>query len=541
MATEEATGPALHELEQQRRDNMREAAALGLRPYGVRTDGLVSLVEAARLYDEAADEDHKARGKEQGFEDRRPVVRVAGRVVLHRDNGKLVWMNLRDAGADLQIAVSKRDCDEAGFALAKLTDLGDVVVAEGPLTRTRTGEVTVWASELRPAAKCLVPPPEKHAGLQDVELRYRQRYVDLWSNPEASRVLLTRSRIMARLRRFLDGRGFVEVETPMLQALAGGAAARPFVTHLNALDMDVFLRIAPELYLKRLLVGGMPRVYEVNRNFRNEGVDKSHNPEFTSLEVYEAFGDCMTMLELTESLIRELATMVRREREDAARPGDEDSLPTDVVLPFGELSIDYGRAFDRITYAELFERALGFPTTDADRAWAEAASRGLTAKWARHLEAEGRGVGAEALRGRVDDVIIVNELFEEVAEPTLDPARPTFVLEYPAALSPLTRPKADDPSIAERWDLFIGGMEIGPAYTELNDPDVQAARFREQLAGIDDEESTFRTFDEDFVHALKVGMPPAGGLGLGIDRLVMLLTNQRSIRDVIPFPFMRPV
>ena len=459
--------------------------------------------------------------------------------MLHRDNGKLVWMNLRDASGDLQIAVSKRDCDGQGFELAKITDGGDIVCVEGPLTKTKTGEVTVWASSLRPGAKCLAPPPEKHAGLQDVELRYRQRYVDMWSNPETVRVMRLRSMIMSRTRRFLDMRGFQEVETPMLQALAGGAAAKPFVTHLNALDMDVFLRIAPELYLKRLLVGGMPKVYELNRNFRNEGLDKQHNPEFTSLEVYEAFGDCMTMLELTEALIRELATMVRTFAEDEASAGDEDALPEDVVLPFGALSIDYARPFDRVSYAELFESTLGFSMRDADRAWAEAESRGLAAKWARHLEAEGRGGGA-GVREAIDDVFIINELFEEVAEPTLDPARPTFVMEYPAAISPLTRAKRDDPQVAERWDLFIGGMEIGPAYTELNDPDIQAQRFREQLAGIDDESETFRTYDADFVHALKVGMPPAGGLGVGMDRVVMLLTNSRSIRDVIPFPFMRP-
>lgn len=533
---------AIHALEQQRREKMHSAAALGHPVYGGRTDGLVPLCEARRLYDEAADLDHRARGKEAGFEDKRPVVRVAGRVVLHRDNGKLVWMNLRDAGLDLQIAISQRDCDEAGFGLAKLTDLGDIVVAEGPLAKTKTGEITVWATSLRPGAKSLLPPPEKHAGLQDMELRYRQRYVDMWSNPESTRVLLTRSRIMSRTRRFLDGRGFVEVETPMLQSLAGGAAAKPFVTHLNAMDIDVYLRVAPELYLKRLMVGGIGKVYEVNRNFRNEGVDKQHNPEFTSLEVYEAFGDCMTMLELTESLIRELATMVRLMVEDERGDGgDEGALPDSVVMPFGDLEIDYARAFDRITYAELFERALGFSLRDHERVWADAEKRGLLGKIGAHLAREGRAPAQADLRGKVDDVFVVNELFEQVAEPTLDPARPTFVLEYPSSLSPLTRPKADDPTTAERWDLFIGGMEIGPGYTELNDPDIQAAKFREQLAGIDDEESTFRTYDEDFVNALKVGMPPAGGMGVGMDRLVMLLTNQRSIRDVIPFPFMRPV
>ncbi len=541
----------VHHLEAQRRENREQVEALGLNPYGVRADGLVSLREAARLYDADADADHQANGKTEGFKDKRPVVKIAGRVVLHRDNGKLVWLNLRDATRDsFQVAVSKRDASEAGFNLAKLTDLGDVLIAEGPVMKTRAGEVTVWATGLAPASKCLVPPPEKHAGLADVEQRYRQRYIDMWSNPEVARVFALRARLVSRLRRFMEERGYAEIETPVLQPQAGGAAARPFTTHLNALGIDLFMRIATELHLKRMLVGGMPRVFEVGRLFRNEGVDKSHNPEFTTMEAYQAFGDYETMAELAESLIRELARVasIHRADEAAARgeaePAEEGAIPESLELPFGELSIDYARPFDRVTYAELFERALGFASTDVDRAWAEAEKRGLVAKYARHLKEEGRevssSVGASELRGKVDDILIVNELFEEVAEPTLDPARPTFVFDYPAALSPLTRPKAGAAETAERWDLFIGGMEIGPAYTELNDPDVQEQKFREQLAGLDAEESTFRTLDHDFLRALKVGMPPAGGIGLGIDRLVMLMADRQSIRDVIPFPFMRP-
>jgi lysyl-tRNA synthetase, class II len=521
---------SVHRLEAQRRENRDAVTALGLSPYGERTGGIETIAEAITRYDEEADAAYKAHGKEDGFTDTRPTVKVAGRIVLHRDNGKLVWMNIRSDSGDVQIAVSKRDCDEGGFGLAKITDLGDIVVATGPLVKTRTGEITVWATSLLPASKCLIPPPEKHAGLQDVELRYRQRYMDMWANPQTLRVFKIRSRIVTRLRRFLDERGFLEVETPMLQSLAGGAAARPFTTHMNALDLPLFMRIAPELYLKRLLVGGLPRVYEVNRNFRNEGVDKQHNPEFTSLEVYEAFGDYRTMMELTESLIRELARMVVMDNEDAGGGdggGDaglvacEGELPTNLTLPFGDLAIDYGAPFEQITYAELFERALGFPMNDVEKARAEAKTRGL-----KH---EGMA-----------DVFVVNELFEEVAEGAIDPAKPTFVTDYPSALSPLTRPHADNAEVAQRWDLFIAGMEIGPAYTELNDPDIQESKFKEQLTGIDDEESTFRTLDEDFLRALKVGMPPAGGLGLGIDRIVMLLTNQRTIRDVILFPLMRP-
>lgn len=527
----------IHRLEQQRRENREAVRGLGFNPYGQRADGLLTLAQAHDAYDEVADTENKdttqshKQAKRDNPElpeadlppvvDSRPVVRVAGRVVLSRDNGKLVWLNLRDHTSDsFQIAISKRDCDENGFQLAKLLDNGDLVIAQGPLTKTKTGEVTCWASTLEPASKCLVPPPEKRLGLQDPDMRYRQRYVDMWSNPDTTRTLLLRSKLMSAMRRHLESHDFVEVETPVLQTQAGGAAARPFFTHMNALHLDLSLRIAPELYLKRLLVGGMPRVFEVSRNFRNEGLDKSHNPEFTSLEVYQAYGNYETMLELTEGLIRELAQIAASEQGINSN-----------AMPFGELLIDYEKPFERITYSELFEKALGFSIGDMEKVRAACEARGIKTK----------GEDGTAIA----DIFLVNELFEEVAEPMIDPARPTFVLDYPASLSPLTRPKPSTEQgpvpLADRWDLFIGGMEIGPAYTELNDPDVQAQKFREQLSGVDDEESTFRSFDEDFVNALKVGMPPAGGLGLGMDRIVMLLGNQRSIRDVLPFPMMKPL
>ena len=532
--------PPLHEQEAARHANLLKAREIaGVNPYGTRTDGLATLADAKGRYDEAADTAHQAAAKGDSPVDDRPRVRVAGRVMLKRVGGKLIWMNLRDAsGEDLQIAISQRDCAEPGFSLAQLTDLGDIVVAGGPLMRTRTGEVTVWASRFEPGSKSLTPPPTKHAGLQDVELRYRQRYVDLWANPETMRVFQTRSAVVSRLRQLMDARGYQEVETPMLQALAGGAAARPFRTHLNALGVEVSMRIAPELYLKRLLVGGMSKVYEINRNFRNEGVDKQHNPEFTMIEAYEAFGDMNTMIDLTEHLCRESARLVvamARGRSDVERVPD-----ADLTLPFGEISVDFGSPFDRVTYSELFARTLGFAPTDLDGVWARAEESGVLRKYAKHLAEERREVGAKDLRGKVADAIIINELFEAVAEPSLDPGRPTYVTDYPSAISPLTRPKPGRPDLADRADLFIGHMELAPHYTELNDPAVQAEKFRQQLAGLDDEESTFRNFDEDFIRALKVGMPPAGGMGLGIDRLVMLLTNQRSIRDVLLFPFMRP-
>jgi len=514
-----------HYLEQQRRENRDAIAALGVNPYGQRPPAdvrIVSMLDAHDLYDEAACDrwaEITAKAKESGEPatetDPRPRATIAGRIMLRRPTGKLVWMNLRDDTGDLQVAVSKRDCEELGFEIAKIADLGDILVVSGPVMKTKTGEITIWADSLQMGTKSLAPPPEKFKGLQDIEQRYRKRYIDMYANPETMRTMTMRSRIVSRMRRHLEDLDFIEVETPVLQTLAGGAAARPFTTHMNALDIDLFMRIAPELFLKRLLVGGMPRVFEFSRNFRNEGVSKRHNPEFTSLELYQAFGDYETMREITEGLIRDAAVF-------AAERLDGDAS----AMPFGDLVIDYVRPFDRITFAELFEKALGFAMTDHASTIKEAEKRGFKTS-------NEQGVA-------LDPILVVNKLFEEVAEPTIDPARPTFVFDYPAALSPLTRPKADDPTIAERWDIFIGGMEIGPAYTELNDPDIQEAKFREQLAGIDDEETTFRTFDEDFINALKVGMPPAGGMGVGIDRVCMLLLNQQTIRDVLLFPFMRP-
>lgn len=517
----------LAKLSHDRQVKLDQIRALGFDPYGGRIADILAIEAARAKYDAKADETYKARSAEAPVPDDRPTVRVAGRVILHRDTGKLVFMNLRDDTGDIQIAASKRDCDEAGFALAKLVDLGDLVVAEGPIGTTKTGEITVWATRILPAAKSLEPPPEKHAGLQDVELRYRQRYVDMWANPETIRVQRLRSRLLARIREFFASRGYLEVETPVLQALAGGAAARPFITHMNALDIDLFMRVSPELYLKRLLVGGMPRVYEVSRNFRNEGLDRSHNPEFTMVECYEAFADYSVMMELTESLVRDLAMHLTSQPDHqwltAHRTGtprsDESPRVTQGHIEYGGSIIDYTRPFERVRYGDLFERALGISMFDQAKVRAEAARRNLKS---------------------MDHWLLVGELFEQAAEPRIDPARPTFVKDYPAALCPLTRPSRTEPDIAERFELYIGGMEIANAYTELNDPAIQEAKFREQLAGLDEEESTFRTLDEDFLRALRVGMPPAGGMGIGIDRLAMLLTGERSIRDVILFPLMRP-
>ena len=477
-------------------------------PYGSRVDGLISLRDARNKYDPQADQD----AKDDPNNDRRPVVKVAGRIVLHRDIGKLVFMTIRDVTGDLQIAANKRAIDQQSFKTAKIADLGDIIVIQGPLGTTKTGEITLWSTgegSLTMAAKSLAPPPEKWHGLQDHELRYRRRYVDLYINPDVLQTFTTRSQIIKRTRDFLTdpppniGPGFMEVETPMMQPMAGGAAARPFVTHHNTLDINLFLRIAPELYLKRLLVGGLSRVFEINRNFRNEGIDHRHNPEFTMLELYQAFGDYQSMMTLTEQLIHQLAM----------------DICGSASLPYGKHQITYALPFNKATYHGLFATINEFSSSDHDK-----------------LIAKAKELGLETMEK--DHDLLVQDVWEETVEHTL--IQPTFVMDYPASLCPLTKTKPGNPEIAERFELYIAGMEIANAYTELNDPDIQEANFKNQIHGLDDEEATFRSFDQDFIQALHVGMPPAGGLGIGIDRLIMLLTNNTSIRDVILFPLMKP-
>jgi len=512
----------------------------GIDPFGQRLDGLVSLAEARQRYDAAADDAAKA----EGGEDRRAVVRVAGRVMQHRVLGNLIFMKLRDSTGDLQVAVSKKAVGADRFKIAKLTELSDLVAAAGPIGTTKTGELTVWARASEAAddaiagftitTKSLAPPPGKWHGLQDPEQRYRKRYVDLYVNPDVLATFKQRSALLKATRDFLThppaelGEGYLEVETPMMQSVAGGAAARPFVTHHNALDLDLYLRIAPELYLKRLLVGGLPRVFEINRNFRNEGISPKHNPEFTMLELYQAFGDYHTMRELTQSLVAHLAgeaNAARAAARDTSEGGDEghptsrDGATPSLVHHWQGETIDFTPPFAVETYHTLFERFNGFAAGEYDKLVAKAKSLYIDPA------------------GKAHDVLL-QEVWEETVEDEL--IQPTFVIDYPASLCPLTRTKADQPEIAERFELYVGGMEIANAYTELNDPDVQAANFRAQIEGLDEDEATFRTLDEDFLEALRVGMPPAGGLGIGIDRLMMLLTGYRSIRDVILFPLLRP-
>ena len=435
-------------------------------------------------------------------EDGDPVQAVAaGRIVGGiRRHGKAAFFHVQDRTGRIQVYVRKDRLGDAGFEVFGLLDVGDIVGVAGPLQKTRTGEITVFADRLVPLCKALLPLPEKWHGLKDVETRYRQRSLDLISNPDVLQRFLVRTQIIAGLRRFLTDRGFVEVETPMMQSIPGGAAARPFITHHNALDIDLYLRVSPELYLKRLLVGGLERVFEINRNFRNEGISPKRSPEFTMLEFYQAYSNYTELMDLTEEMIVGLVAAV------------EPSL----TLPFNDETIDYARPWVRKTYGALLEEHAGVAVADIAGA---------------RRKADELGIETDGLR----DCDIVNEVFEATAEPTL--VQPTFVYDYPAELCPLTQRKADNPGIAERFEFYIGRMEVGNAYSELTDPLVQEQLFRDQAG---EEESMVGVLDQGFLTAMRHGMPPAGGEGIGIDRLVMLLTNKRSIRDVVLFPLLRP-
>jgi lysyl-tRNA synthetase class 2 len=483
---------ATEKFEADRRAKLEKIAALGLDPWGQRFTDRQMIGPVRGLWVEGTE-----HGKGQ-------TVRVAGRVMGKRIQGKVLFLDLQDWTGKLQVFIGQKQVGERAWQVADLIDLGDLVGIDGELNKTRMGELTVFASELHFLTKCLAQPPEKWHGLQDKELRYRQRYVDLVYNPEVLETFLNRSRIVSRIRECLTApeRGFIEVEGPTLHAIAGGAAARPFVTHHNTLDMDLFLRIALELHLKRLMVGGIERVFELGRVFRNEGISTRHNPEFTMLELYQAYGDYNDMMELTESLIVNLIEM----------------LGGGFKRPVGEHEIDFTPPWQRKTYAELFKQHVGVGMEDNAGVEAAAKRRGIET-------------------GNKHADVVIGELFEACVENRL--VGPVFVLDYPASLCPLTKRKRGDDRFAERFELFIAGMEVANAYTELNDPILQEQLFRQQLAGLPEEESMAK-MDEDFIRAQKHGMPPAGGLGIGIDRLVMLLTNQPSIRDVILFPLLRP-
>ncbi|MEM6257173.1 MAG: lysine--tRNA ligase [Planctomycetota bacterium] len=524
-------------------DRLRDE--FGLDPYGQRIDGLISLAEARAAYNEPADEAHRAadaavrEAKKAGtpedqwpsVPDDRVVVSVAGRVMQHRVMGNLIFMSLRDDTADLQVAISKKAVGQPAFGIAKAVDLSDIVAVRGALGKTNTGELTVWAAppaDAKPQSgeasgtdplapgfcfqtKSLALPPGKHHGLTDPETRYRKRYVDLHTNPEVMDVMKKRIQIIDAMRAYLTDKGYMEVETPMLQAIHGGAAARPFKTHHNALDLPLTMRIAPELYLKRLLVGGMRKVFEINRNFRNEGISPRHNPEFTMLEAYDAYGSWETMADLVEDMVCAVAEQVIGTLMIEHK--DEEGNVT--------RTIDLTRPWKRQSMADLVEERTGWKF-EKKPATQEEIDKLREQNPGKDLSFEGEP--AEQL----------TEVFEKLIEPTL--IDPCFVTRVPGVIIPLAKRCKDDDYFADVYELAINGVEISPGYTELNDPDIQEHHFREQVGDAEEQQQ----IDEDFLEALRVGMPPAGGIGLGIDRLVMMLTGAQSIRDVILFPLMRP-
>ena len=453
------------------------------------------------------------------LESARVNVRVAGRIMAIRLMGKAGFAHLQQDGQKLQIYVKKDAVGEKGFELYRLLDLGDHIGVSGYLFRTKTGELTVHVEEITFLAKDLLPLPEKWHGLTDVELRYRQRYLDLVMNPEVRGVFLKRALLIESLRRFLREHRFVEVETPMMQPIAGGAVARPFVTHHNTLDMDLYLRIAPELYLKRLVVGGLDRVYEINRNFRNEGISTRHNPEFTMLEFYQAYTDYRGVMDLTQQLIIQAAKEVTGGTK--SKWGDEE--------------IDWAEAnWRRMTMREAIIHY-----------WPESAGAKPTlTDFARHdsvqslVQRFNSGHSHMPYDPNEPAGRTIANLFEAVAEEKL--IQPTIIYEFPTAVSPLSKQKTDEPEWTERWEIFIGQMEIANGFSELNDPEDQRRRFEQQLAERRRGDEEAHQMDEDYIRALSYGMPPAGGVGVGIDRLTMLLTNSQSIRDVILFPLLRP-
>jgi lysyl-tRNA synthetase class 2 len=487
--------------EASRAEKLQALEALGIDPWGSRFDGHQPVAAVRAL---PADADPPVRA------------RIAGRIVLRRIMGKVHFLQLRDWTGDLQVMIGQKQVGDTGWAIAKNLDLGDLLGVEGHFGKTRTGELTVFADGLTFLGKSLEPHPDKWGGMQDMEFRLRHRYLDLVYNPETLERARKRILIVRTIRRYLDDQGFCEVETPTLHAIAGGAAARPFVTHHNTLDVDLFLRIALELHLKRLLVGGIEKVYEIGRVFRNEGISPKHNPEFTMLELYQAYGDYRSMMDLTEGMI--VACV--------------DALGGGRQLPFGEHTIDFTPPWDRKSYADLFNQHVGVPMTDAEGVRRRAVESKL------HLELVTKDpvTKAEARTPKAHDVL-VHELFEAHVEDQL--TGPVFVYDYPASLCPLTKRQRGNPAIAERFELYVRGMELANAYTELNDPLTQERTFQMQLAGLPEEDSMAK-MDDDFVRALRHGMPPAGGLGVGIDRLTMLLTNTQTIRDVILFPLLRP-
>jgi lysyl-tRNA synthetase class 2 len=483
---------------QQRLKKLEELRAMGINPYGQRFEPTAS---AKKL-----NEQHQSTSSEE-LEKEKPRCSIAGRLLALRRFGKAAFAHLQDGSGSIQIYFKKDILGEQGFALFEKLDMGDFIGVEGPLFRTKTKELSVMVEKLTLLSKSLRPLPEKWHGLSDVEVRYRQRYLDLIANPEVKEVFVLRRRIIEGIRDFLNERGFLEVETPMMQPIPGGATARPFITHHNALGIDLYLRIAPELYLKRLIVGGFERVYEINRSFRNEGISTVHNPEFTILEFYMAYADYQTLIQFTEELITTVALKVMGK----------------LRLEFKNQTIDFTPPWKQKTFIQAIAEA-----------------NSLDAKFLNdrsHLLALAKKLELP-IKGSEPSGKILDLLFETTVQPKL--IQPTFILDYPIEISPLARRKTNEPELTERFELFIAGREVANAFSELNDPQDQRNRFEQQMAQRAAGDLEAPPLDEDFLRALEYGMPPAAGEGIGIDRFVMVLTNQPSIRDVILFPQMKP-
>src|SRR5258706_4079375 len=494
----------------QRQKKLVEIEARGHEAYPHKFDWTATPAELVEKY---------ASADAAALEASKPAVRVAGRILTLRLHGKAGFAHISGSGQRLQIYVKLDIIGQRGFELFQLLDLGDFIGVGGHLFRTKTGELTVWVTEVTLLCKALLPLPEKWHGLSDVEIRYRQRYLDLISNERARGIFIRRAQIVRELRRFFNARGYIEVETPMMQPIAGGAAARPFVTHHNALDIDLYLRIAPELYLKRLIVVGLERVYEINRNFRNEGISTAHNPEFTMLEFYEAYSDYHDLMTLNEELFAHLAREVTGS----------------TVVKYGEDQIDFSK-FQRMSRREAVCKY--WPSSPAPAPTvAELATSGGPRAIAGRYNVWARMNGRELLTvGSQKDGEITGLLFETLAESQL--IQPTILYDFPTDISPLSKCRKDDPSLVERFEIYVAGMELGNAFSEVNDPAEQERRFRQQVEKGGEEMP--REVDMDYVRALAHGMPPTAGEGIGIDRLTMLFTDSHSIREVILFPLLRP-
>jgi len=488
---------------QQRKANLEALTALGVAAYPNRFDRRDTISALVAV--------HSPKDGAQ-LEAERPETATAGRILAMRSFGKANFLVLSDGRQKLQVYIRQDSMPELDFKIFRLLDFGDWVGVEGRLFRTKTNELTIWASRIHFLTKCLLPLPEKWHGLTDVETRYRQRYLDLAVNPESRHVFETRSHVVTAIRAFMIARGYLEVETPMMQPIAGGALARPFVTHHNALDMQLYLRIAPELYLKRLTVGGIERVFEINRNFRNEGISTQHNPEFTMMEFYQSYSDYQDLMVMTEDLISTVA--VQATGSDQVTFGEHQ---ISLAAPFARLSLRDGAR--EAASARLGRAVAPEELRDRDRAAALATSLGIEVE-------PGYGAGK-----------IATEIFERLCEDRL--IQPTFVHDFPTEVSPLSKQRADDPDTVERFELYIGGFEVANAFSELNDPVEQRRRFEDQLKDRARGDMEAHAMDEDYIRALEYGLPPTAGEGVGIDRLVMILTNSPSIRDVILFPLMR--